>query len=85
MIIPGEDAELHVNGHEFSDEELNFEKEPEGEELTEVDFKVDAETDDVINEGADAESDTDELADDDSIAEDDDNAEEDSDEAASRS
>ncbi len=48
-----EDDAPVVNGHEFSDEELGFETLPEGEELTEIDFEVDAEVIELLNEDDD--------------------------------
>ncbi len=75
LIIPGEEtAELHLNGHEFSGEEPGFEKEPEGEELSETDFMVDADTDAAINEDGEEET---ELNNDESVIEDENSDEDD--------
>ena len=51
LVGPGKEEDTPVvNGHEFSDEELGFEALPEGEELTEIDFEVDAEIIEILNE-----------------------------------
>ena len=87
LVGTGKEDTPVVNGHEFSDEELGFEALPEGEELTEIDFEVDAEIIEILNEDEENgdETGTDDVTSDNDSVEDKSDEEQNSDEETNQS